>query len=490
MTNRELAENRLNEEYGIWVLSEKKRETLIQEIIKRQDNNLKYIQERKEVKVPYLGWNVTPLVDFFGTMIMPTKVYEPELQEQIDKDTYIKGLMRSEIAKKNEKIGKAIEALPSFERMPKEKKDGFKVEIIKALNELMEIRYKITKAQEVKDVDALKELEKEKLSQLEQKIEHVIELSDDDNEFGLEQSLVEKLYETAQQVINNPTAQGIAAGFSLGFLLGGAKSFFGAMIFGVAGAVTGAKYPQIRHVFTPFIYLYKEIKDIATKRKSYMDRAFRGGMILLATIGVIAGVVAIALLVGNPFTGVPILGIAAVALTTVLVAAAAAKISKWISRKVSERVYGMYDSDRFDLTKEAKVYLGDDAKRVHDYFLTEVKNLYKDLKKIEDKSSLEAIRINNHLQSLESTWKKIQAGQDCKAEWKECAKGLYRHKKGKYVGVMHKKTGKRVEELPGYLLHNNKNKNTFAYLDKKGGKIEKSLEDIKELKDINNKLKL
>lgn len=512
---RKKAEELVNEQPGVWVLPLEAREEAINKAIEQEKQNTAFLEKRKD------SWFSSHLITFFTSIFY----IDPETQKQMDLYNNLKEDILQKINEANTRIKAELLKFPKFQDLPEEEREKIIHSTVKALNNWMKTKLSIKKIKEKLkakispeekenlevELLALQAKKQEELSKITQETESVIQFLAEDKEFALKRSYVENVLEygkeTVQQVAASTQVKGAIAGATLA-MLAAPKSLAGMLVAGLGGAAVGYQYPQIRYVIAPLKYLYNEIREIIYKPHAYLDRGFRAGTILLATLGMAAGILTFTALVANPFTGVPLLGAVLGVAATVLVAAGAAKLSKWISNTVATKLYGISNPDRYKLTHEGKKLLGNEAEKICQYLTEEITKIKQELKKIPDKSSQKAIRLNNQLTNLEHTWDKIQAGDEkYLSAWTVCARELYRNKKEKYQEIVHHKTDKHAKALPKLLLNMGKEKTTFkalnkkgvkiekplketfSFLNKKGGKTNKALEEIQKLKEIDNKLK-
>ncbi len=281
------------------------------------------------------------------------------------------------------------------------------------------------------------------------------DFSEKDQEFqvGGLQGFWKQTKKTLLDYFKKPEVQ---SAFVMADLLGGAVGtvlpLFGTASGVLIGSAIGYNYAQASKLLSPLKYLISEIGYIFNKPKSYIDRAFRAstilGVLAVATYGLVLGALAIGLT--NPFSAFALLGIAVVAAA----GSAAAAASKWISKKISETVYGIYNSDRYELSSEAKKFFSiETANKIRAFFVKEIIATQKKIEKMSDKSTHEGIVLSRKLYELEATWDKIQLGNEGSVKaWTECAKNLYLVKRDEYNTSLGHQVEDHKQGIVGSLL--------------------------------------
>lgn len=367
-------------------------------------------------------------------------------EKRMEENVPLKGDKEDNVALVELKINmaKKFSELPTFNQSSAAKQFKWVDAAAKHIRKLEQIKQEIKeykKNEQVRELEQAKQAKKDCSLEIKKLVMDILtdqEFSERDKIFKVEDNAwadwFSELTDKAWGFLQSPEVQSALVGGVLGAAAGSYVPLYGTVTGGLIGAVAGYKKPGIHKLLAPFKFLANEIVDIVTKPKSYIDRGFRGGVMILAVVGTIAAIVAVSVLLGNPFTGLPLVGLVVATAAVIGVTYVASKAAKWISTKVSQKVYGIANPDRYKLTKEAKEVFEDDANKIRDYFVSEIRALQKILEGIKNKNSSEAHQCAARLYKLESTWDKIQLGnEDSLQAWETWSRHSYQEKKREYL---------------------------------------------------------
>ncbi|MGI9214806.1 MAG: hypothetical protein ACR2HS_03950, partial [Gammaproteobacteria bacterium] len=190
-----------------------------------------------------------------------------------------------------------------------------------------------------------------------------------------------------------------------------------------------------------FNYIKNEIKDVFTKRRSFIDRLFRGTSMLSAAA---LGGVGIGLLVAtasNPFSAAVVFGGLGIGVVSILAIAGAAKLSKVISEGFSKYFYKVSDPDLYFPNDKAKQLLGDTA-------AIELGNFFKEKIIMINKNDKFKKLLGVTEEDIRSTWKLALQGEinDFFPKFKELLEKFQKYYKGLSSSKVKEITGEQVTE--------------------------------------------
>jgi hypothetical protein len=208
------------------------------------------------------------------------------------------------------------------------------------------------------------------------------------------------------------------------------------------------------------MFLPREIDDILTKPKSYIDRLFRGGMLVGGTVGMSVAVPILLGLLGNPFTGAATLGVILGVGVSIGVVAGTAKLAKWISRKTAEKIYGISDPDRYRLSKQAIAYFGEDnAKTIRKFFIAEIRSIHQEIEKLGEIASpmikkKKSKMLMDKLFKIETAWNAIQDANNGRPlkEWRAYLNSVYPDLKVSYKEKVVSEVKEQINNVIAVLL--------------------------------------
>lgn len=401
--------------------------------------------------------------------------------------TPIAGALSPAMARKKIRIALEFEKIPTFQASKNTKmKNKWIQDTVKQLDALREVRKFIRRTEvelqgdlasdeRTRKMEILEEQKKHKeqlIQTLEETVNHIFhyDFEKEDKLFNADQVWVSDYFNRAwdkvlEFVQQDKIQSALAVAFSSGVVGGGIGSAIpfvgtasGVLIGAAVGAYNGYKNPGAKSLLTPFKFLFKEILDISTKPKSYIDRTFRGTVMAGATAATAYGAIALTAAIGlsNPFTSSIIAGIVAV-VAVGLVVAGVAKIAKMVSKKLSEKVYGITDSDRYELTPKAKALFGEHAPKIRQFFVDEIRKLQKAIEEPSKDPSPDQVHkkfvLSRRLYELESTWDKIQLGDnDSLKAWEYCSRHLFELKKEAYKAQVDQTVRQHAAQIVNILM--------------------------------------
>lgn len=182
------------------------------------------------------------------------------------------------------------------------------------------------------------------------------------------------------------------------------------------------------------MFIPREIDDILTKPKSYIDRLFRGTALAGSAVGMGIATAVLLGLLGNPFTGAATIGLIVGITLTVAVVAGTAKLAKWISRKTAEKIYGISDPDRYTLSQQAISFFGkDNAKEIRKFFVAEIRGIHQEIERLDEIQSPPERKtrskiLADKLFKIETAWNAIQDANENahpREKWREYLQLVY-----------------------------------------------------------------
>jgi hypothetical protein len=292
--------------------------------------------------------------------------------------------------------------------------------------------------------------------------------------------------------LNTPTTQGALTGAATGAMAALPLGPYGAVSGALVGAYVGYKNPAISKVWGPFKYIVEEVQDIWQKQKSHGDRIFRGLAIGIAIAVVIGG------LALTP-AGWGIFAVVALGFIGSIFVAAVAKGAKSISKWVSEKVYGIADSDRYEPSGNLKqLFRKEDAGFISNYFIQEIRAMQllveekiKQANSVRDANDPEV----RNLAKLEETWNEINKETATKElvikAWQECARYIYDLKRKKYEITVEAPTEPQKnspEQNNRNKKDNSPNKKVLSFSKREHTK-EQIKKEIATLVEVDNKIR-